>query len=80
MHDGFGRAALKQSVTSKGCALEKIGAHFERVDGWLIARDEGSRQTVTDEAAALELLGMAHELSYNPISLETSFEPVRGLT
>jgi glycine/D-amino acid oxidase-like deaminating enzyme/nitrite reductase/ring-hydroxylating ferredoxin subunit len=49
------------------CALEKIDAHFKRVDGWLIARDEEGRQVVTDEAAALELLGVAHEILHSPI-------------
>jgi glycine/D-amino acid oxidase-like deaminating enzyme/nitrite reductase/ring-hydroxylating ferredoxin subunit len=49
------------------CALEKIDAHFERVDGWLIARNEEGRQTVNDELAALDLLGVAHELSHSPI-------------
>jgi glycine/D-amino acid oxidase-like deaminating enzyme/nitrite reductase/ring-hydroxylating ferredoxin subunit len=54
------------------CVLEKIDAHFARVDGWLIARDEEGRQTVTDEAAALELLGVAHELAHSPIHAQRS--------
>ena len=49
------------------CMLEKIDAHFERIDGWLIARNEEGRQTVNDEVAALELLGVAHGLSHSPI-------------
>jgi glycine/D-amino acid oxidase-like deaminating enzyme/nitrite reductase/ring-hydroxylating ferredoxin subunit len=54
------------------CALENIDAHFERVDGWLIARNEGDRETVNDEVSALELLGVSHELSHSPIHAHRS--------
>ena len=61
------------------CMLEKIDAHFERIDGWLIARNEEGRQTVNDEVAALELLGVAHELSHSPIHAQGDRHALSGL-
>jgi glycine/D-amino acid oxidase-like deaminating enzyme/nitrite reductase/ring-hydroxylating ferredoxin subunit len=49
------------------CKLEGIDAHFQRLDGWLIARDEDGVQTINDESEALKLLGIEHEIASSPI-------------